>query len=113
MPVPYLGNVTKGWSRKTSIKVETQSVIDHEVVTSEKDKEYQANFQPVPAAKVDRKPESQRTWKWWSVIVRDKTVLFKTDDIFIDAYSQRFKVQSASDWRKSGFTKYEVIEDFT
>ena len=112
MPVPYLGNALKGWTRKTTIKVITQTVVDHEVSTTLIDKVFNVNFQPSPSAKVERKPESQRTWKWWSVILKDKTYLFKTDDIFIDAYGQRFKVQSATDWRTSGFTKYEVIEDF-
>lgn len=113
MSVPYLGNALKGWAKKTNIKVITQTVVDHETVESESDVSYHANFQPMPAAKVNRKPEEQRTWKWWSVIIMDKTVLLKTDDKIQNDSGQNFRVQQANDWRSSGFTKYEAIEDYT
>jgi len=112
MPVPYLGGALKGWTRKTTVKVIVQSVVNHETVETPTEKPYPANFQPMPPAKVARKPEEQRTWKWWSVIIRDRTVLLKTDDRIIDAEGFIYKIQQASDWRTSGFTKYEAIEDF-
>ena len=113
MSVPYLGNALKGWTRKTNITVVTQTVVDHETVESVSDVSYPVNFQPMPAAKVNRKPEEQRTWKWWSIIINNKTVLLKTDDIIQNDSGQKFRVQQANDWRESGFTKYEVIEDYT
>lgn len=155
MPVPYLGNVLKGWAKKTKITVITQTVVDHETVESKSDNVYLANFQPMPAAKVNRKPEEQRTWKWWSVIIKDKTVLFSTDDIIEESFgkffgfvsydeptpynnvvgfisydndtlqganflrygtdlsARKFRIEQANDWRSSGFTKYEVVEDYT
>lgn len=113
MGVPYLGNALKGWVKKTNITVITQSVVDHETVESEIPATYPANFQPMPAAKVNRKPEEQRTWKWWSLIIRDKTVLLTTDDIIQDDAGRKFRIEQANDWRESGFTKYEVVEDYT
>lgn len=112
MPVPYLGGALKGWTRKTNIKVVSQVILNHEVTNTEVLILYPANFQQVPPAKVARKPEEQRTWKWWSVIIRDRSLLLKTDDIIEDASGNRYKIESASDWRTSGFTKYEAIEDF-
>jgi len=113
MPVPYLGGALKGWTRKTNITIITQSVVDHETVESESTISYPANLQPMPAAKVNRKPEEQRTWKWWSVIIRDKTLLLSTDDIIKVDSGKKFRIDQASDWRESGFTKYEAIEDYT
>ena len=113
MPVPYLGNALKGWIKKTNITIISQSVVDHEVVEAETPKTYQANFQPMPAAKVNRKPEEQRTWKWWSVIIIDKIVLLETDDIIQDDSGKKFRIEQANDWRESGFTKYEAVEDYT
>ena len=112
MSVPYLGGVLKGWTPNTNVKIITQSVVNHEVVKTEVDKIYPANLQPMPAAKVNRKPEEQRTWTWWSMIIKDRTIILKTDDLIIDPSGQVYKIQSANDWRTSGFTKYEVIEDF-
>ncbi len=113
MSVPYLGNALKGWVKKTNITVISQSVVDHETVESESIGSYPANFQPMPAAKVARKTEEQRTWTWWSLIIRDKTILLKTDDIIQDDSGQKFRIEQANDWRSSGFTKYEAVEDYT
>lgn len=112
MPVPNLQGAVKGWTRITTIKVETQSVVDHRTVTISQDITAPMNFQPTPSAKVSRKPEEQRTWKWWSLIIRDFKLLLKTDDIVIDRYGRQFKIESADDWRSSGFTKYEAYENY-
>ncbi len=113
MPVPYLAGALKGWTKKTPVKIITQTVVDGDVIPVPTDKTYSINLQPMPAATVNRKPPEQRTWKWWSIILRDRTALLKTDDIMVAPSGLRFKIQSASDWRTSGFTKYEAIEDFT
>jgi hypothetical protein len=112
MPVPYLGNALKGWTKNANITVITQTVVDHETVESESAFSYPANFQPMPAAKVNRKPEEQRTWKWWSIIIQDKNFLMKTDDIIQDSAGRKFRIEQANDWRESGFTKYEAVEDY-
>lgn len=112
MPVPYLGNAMKGWTRKTDIKIVTQSIVDHQTTESTADANLDINFQPVPAFKVNRKPEEQRTWKWWSIIIKNPTVILKTDDIIIRPTGQRFRIQSGNDWTESGFSKYEAIEDY-
>jgi len=113
MPVPYLGNALKGWVQSSNITVITQSIVNHETVEAQADFIYPANFQPMPAAKVNRKPQEQRTWIWWSIIIQDKTVLLKTDDIIQDDSGRKFRIEQANDWRESGFTKYEVVEDYT
>lgn len=112
MPVPYMGNALKGWVKTTDITIITQTAVDHETVETESSVSHPANFQPMPAAKVNRKPGEQRTWKWWSVIIRDKIVLLKTDDIIQDDSGKKFRIEQANDWRKSGFTKYEALEDY-
>jgi len=112
MPVPQLAGAVKGWTKKRTIKVITQSIVDHRTVETESTITKPMNFQPMPPAVVNRKPEEQRTWDWWSVIIRDRTVLLKTDSIIIDSYGRSFRVQKANDWRESGFSKYEVIEDY-
>ena len=112
MGVPYLGNALKGWVKKTDITIITQSVVDHETVESESDVSFSANFQPMPAAKVARKPEEQRTWKWWSITITDKTLLLETDDVIQNDSGKKFRIEQANDWRSSGFTKYEAVEDY-
>ena len=112
MPVPYLGNAIKGWTRKTDVKIVTQTVVDFQTVEATADATLDINFQPMPDFKVNRKPEEQRTWKWWNIKITSSTVLLKSDDIIIRPSGQRFRIQSGADWRESGFSKYEAIEDY-
>ena len=112
MPGPYMAGALKGWTKKTTIKVVTQTVVDFETVKTESSKVLDINFQPMPAATVNRKPPEQRTWTWWSIIIKNPTVLLKTDDIIIRPSGQRFKIQSGKNWTESGFSKHEAIEDY-
>lgn len=111
MPVPYMANTLRGWTKVTAVKLITQSVVDHKTVKTETDAKLDINFQPMPAAKVNRKPEEERTWKWWSIIIK-RGPLLKTNDRIIRPSGQVFKIEQASDWSESGFTKYEAIEDY-
>ena len=112
MPEPYVAGALKGWTRKTPVKIVTQSVVDFQTVEATADATLDINFQPMPAFKVNRKPEEQRTWKWWSIIIKNDSVNLKTDDMIIRPSGQRFRIQSGADWRRSGFSKYEAIEDY-
>lgn len=110
MAVPYLAGALKGWTTKTSVILITQSVVNHQTTEAETATILDINRQPVPAARVNQKPEEQRTWKWWSFIIKQGPLL-KTDDIII-IDSIRYRIKSSSNWSESGFTKYEAIEDY-
>lgn len=112
MPVPYVAGALRGWTKVTPIKIVTQSVVDHETVETTSDVNLNINFQPMPPFKVNRKPEDQRSWDWWSIIIKNPTITLKTDDIIIRPSGQRFRIQSGNDWTESGFSKYEAIEDY-
>lgn len=110
MAVPYMKNTLRGWVKPTSVKLVIQSVINHKTVSTETSTILKLNKQPLKASIVERKPPEQRTWKWWSIIVKDG-ILLKTDDVIIIA-GLRYKIQSARDWTESGFQKYEAIEGY-
>jgi hypothetical protein len=112
MRVPYLGSAVKGWTRPVVCKVITKTVVDHEVVETPSTVTLDINYQPMPAAQVNRKPEEQRTWKWWTLIVKNPKITLKVDDT-VAIGSLKFRIQSFSDWTTSGFSGYEAIEDFT
>jgi hypothetical protein len=112
MAVPNLSRALRGWTKKTQCYIVTKSVVNHQV-----NPVFSApiildiNVQPVPAQTVDKKPEGQRAWKWWSIIIKSKDFYLKADDVVVIDYV-RYKIMNASDWRRSGFTKYEAIEDY-
>jgi len=110
MPVPYMAGALNGWTNNISVKIITQTISGHKTVESAAEEILDINLQPVPAQRVERKPEYQREWKWWSLIIKNGPLL-KIDDIII-VNSIRYKIQSVSNWASSGFHKYEAIEDY-
>ena len=111
MSVPYMSGALKGWTKKRTATIVTQSIIDHETFESETNEILDINIQPMPARQVDRKPEGQRSWQWFSIIIKNGPYLNTDDVIIID--SLRYKIEKGNDWRASGFTKYEAIADYT
>lgn len=117
MAVPYMANTLKGWTTKRTIQKMQQTVVNHKpTVSIVATYSVDINIQPVPQYKVDRKPDVQRTWKWWSIIIKNPPSsngepLFKTNDIIV-VNNIKYKIQSGSDWSESGFEKYECIEDY-
>jgi hypothetical protein len=113
MRVPYLGNAIKGWTKPIACLVVVKTVVDHEVVETPSEITLNINYQPMPSVQVSRKPEEQRTWKWWTFIIKNPTIQLKIDDV-VTIGSLTFRVQSGlSDWTTSGFSTCEAIEDFT
>jgi hypothetical protein len=105
-----MAEALKGWTKKISVKLITQSIVNHLTVEAETDATLDINKQPMPARQVDRKPEEQRSWVWWNFIVKNGPYL-NTDDIVIIS-DIRYRIMKGNDWRESGFTKYEAIEDY-
>lgn len=112
MAVPNLRRAVRGWVKTQTAQVTTQSIVNHRPTETTSSITAKMNFQPMPPAQVNRKPEEQRTWKWWSIIIQSKTVLLKTDDIIVDENGLSLRVEKANDWRTSGFSKYEAREDY-
>lgn len=110
MAVPHMARTMRGWIKKTSIERVTQTIVNHKTVESKTTVILKLNKQPMPARVVNRKPEEQRAWSWWSIIVT-KGPYLNTDEIFI-IDGIRFKIMSGKDWTESGFQKYEAIEDY-
>lgn len=110
MAVPYLAGALKGWTSKIDVEIVTgQNVVDFETIDITTPATLDCNFQPMPSEKVNRKPEEQRTWKWWSLIVK-KGPYLATDSIFI-VDNIKYRVVSGNNWTQSGFQKYECLEE--
>lgn len=111
MAVPNMARTLRGWTKKTNIKIVVQTVVNHKTVDTETPAILDCNFQPLKASVVNRKPEEQRTWIWWNIIVKNGPLL-KIDDVIIKD-SVRYKIELVHNWSESGFQKYEAIEDYT
>lgn len=88
-----------------------KTVVDHQMVEVQTSLNVDINYQPMPPAQVNRKPEEQRTWRWWTLIIKGQAPILKTDDVVvIGAYA--FRIQNARDWSTSGASIYEAIQSF-
>lgn len=115
MAVPNLSRALRGWTTNRTVNIVTKDFPDGELVETTTTVTLPINIQPMPAAQVSRRPEGQQTWSWWSLRIRDRTTLLKTDDIVVvplGSTVSNFRVEKAYDWRESGFTKYDVIQDY-
>lgn len=105
----------KGWTAKIPVLIVTKTVVDHQVTETPVNAILDINYQPMPASQVNRKPEEQRTWLWWTFIIKGRipSTLLKVDDV-VTIGAKTFRVQSGlRDWTTSGFSICEAIEDFT
>jgi hypothetical protein len=109
---PYIEGALKGWTQKLTATVITKTVVDHRVVETAVTMVLDINYQPMPSTQVNRKPEEQRTWIWWTLIIKGKTPLLKTDDM-VSLNGFNFRIQSGvRNIRTSGASIYEAIQDF-
>jgi hypothetical protein len=111
MKPPYIAGALKGWTAKLTVMFITKTVVDHRVQEVKTSAVVDINYQPMPPAQVARKPEEQRTWIWWTLIIKGQAPLLKTDDT-VSVNGLNFRIQNARDWRTSGASIYEAIQDF-
>lgn len=111
MAVPYVGNALNGWTKKQMVKIVHQFVVNH--LTQEKmtDVVLDMNLQPMPAQVVDRKPEAQREWRWWRLLVKEREATLSIDDVVV-VDGIPYRVRSVQDWGRSGYVRYEATEDY-
>lgn len=110
MAVPYMRQALRGWTKRINVELVTQTVVNHVPQESTTTITLDMNLQPMPTEAINRKPEGQRSWKWWSFFVKGDVYL-EPDTIFI-VDGKRFRVEKTHDWRSSGFTKGEAVEDY-
>lgn len=103
-----MAEALSNWGDTIQLKIVKNNVVDFQVQEQGLDViEFEAVLQPMPAQKVDRKPEDLRNWKWWTMYTEQR---LDADDVVQDADGLQFKIQSREDWRKAGFFKYELAE---
>jgi hypothetical protein len=107
---PQMKKCLRGWCRKKTVVTYTFQTVDFEQIWIPTDYEVWVNYQPMPAQRVDKKPEEERQWKFWDIIIDGKLKLNIKDWIVID--EKNFQVMSINDWSMCGFYHYECVESF-
>ena len=103
-----MASALRGWTKPTQLRVVSQTPVDFEVSEDTIAVEwFDGLLTPMPAQKVERKPEGLRTWKFWE--------LSTTKDLAVDSVVQDFnglqlRVQSKDDWGQAGIFNYDLCE---
>jgi hypothetical protein len=112
MAIPYVGGAIRGWTKRRTVRIVTKTVVDHVVTQTAELIPIAMNVQPMPAAKVNRKPEEQRSWEWFNVITLAKERILKVDDVItVDGIS--YRIESTQNWAEAGYRRYDAYEDYT
>lgn len=105
---PQVQNVFLNWLSTTQLKVIQKLPVDFElqedtlaVITVD------MVLQAMSPEKIQRKPEDQRTWKFWDGWSTERVQL---DATLQDPDGRQFKVESMNDWSQGGFFHYELLE---
>lgn len=111
MSIPNVSGALRGWTKKIPVIIIFQEIVDHKKVESESPAvKLEINLQPMPFEQIEKKPEEQRSWKWYSLWVRFGALLKTDDKIIIE--NVKYRIMKSGNWRDGGYQFYEVIEDY-
>lgn len=105
---PQMGSALLGWGIPVQMKIISKQPVDFELqedVVAVPTLEMM--LQAMSPQKVDRKPENERTWKWWDGWSIKRVPL---DSVMQDPDGKEFRVSSVRDWSQAGFFAYELVE---
>lgn len=112
MAIPNVSGALRGWTQRRTVTLVTKAIENFQTVETTTSKKMLIHVQPMPAKQVDRKPEEQRSWKWWTIWLRDGGKSLNTDDIVV-VDEKGYRIEKVKDWRPGGYTEYEAVEDYT
>lgn len=106
--IPNVMSALNNWTTPVQMRLVSRVAVDFEAVENVLAiNGFEAVMEPMPSQKVDRKPEGERSWKWWEVWSTTKLV---TDDVVQDQDGLQFRVQSVTDWSQAGYYEYSMVQ---
>lgn len=111
MAIPNVSGVLRGWTQKRQVRVVKKSVINFLVVQTAEIVTLDILVQPLQPEKVRRKPEEQRAWRWYSILIRTPAPDLPIDSqVWIGPLA--YKIESRQPWDEAGFRRYEATQDY-
>jgi hypothetical protein len=109
--LPDVSSAMHGWFKKMTFYRVTKTIIDFELVENSEAFDFLGVWQPLSARQIAYKPEGQRAWKWFQVHAEPSLALIP--DEVISYQGTQYRVKGVSNYDEYGYTKYDLIEDFT
>jgi hypothetical protein len=112
MAIPIVSGAFRGWTKRREVRLVTKIVVNHLVELTAEIFTLDIMVQPLQPEKINRKPEEQRSWKWFSIIMKGKCPELPIDSqIWVDGIA--YKIESRQPWTEAGYRRYEATQDYT
>lgn len=112
MSMPYLGRAFRGWTKRRKVYKITKKTINYLTVQTATVEIFDIMISPLQPEKVQRKPEEQRSWKWYNLLTKSKNTALSIDDIILVS-GIYYRIESVQPWTEAGYRRYEATEDYT
>jgi len=111
MAIPNVSGALRGWTKRQTVRVITKAVLNFVIQQTAIVYTFDINVQPLQPEKVNRKPEEQRAWKWFSITTKASNPILEIDSqIVVNGIS--YRIDSINDWSDAGFRHYEATQDY-
>lgn len=111
MSIPYVGKVLNGWTKKTQCYFVTQTIVDYVPVNTAQVKTISLFIAPLRPSEVQRKPENERAWKWFSILEPVRYSELRINDLIL-VNGVFFRIDSKQPWDDAGYRRYHATEYF-
>lgn len=112
MSIPYVAGAFRGWTKRRLVRVITKQVVNHVIQQIAYLHTFDIMVQPLQPEKVNRKPEEQRAWKWFSIVTKSSNPELSIDSqLVVDGIA--YRIESRQPWKEAGYRRYEATEDYT
>lgn len=112
MALPNVSSALRGWTKKTPCKRVTKTIINFKQTETVSNVILDMMITPMQPEKIQRKPEEQRSWRWYQAHIRSKEQQLNFDDKIIMATGKTYRIEAVGPWGDAGFYYYEMVEDY-
>ena len=110
--IPNVSGALRGWTQRTMVRIITKTVVNHVIVQVAQIIWMDLLIQPLQPERVRRKPEEQRSWKWFSIITKASNQALTVDcQIVVGGIS--YLIDSIQPWIDAGYRRYEATEGYS
>lgn len=112
MSIPNVSGAFRGWTKKRTVRIIEKTIINHLMTYRAEIVRLDIFISPLQPEKVRRKPEEQRSWKWYNILIKSGKRELKINDQ-IQVAGIVYVIDSVQPWDESGYRRYEATENYT
>lgn len=112
MSIPTVSGAFRGWTKRRTVRIVTKAVVNHVIKQTAEIVTMDIMISPLRPEEVNRKPEEQRAWKWYSFLVKGNTRELPIDAQLVVG-DLAYRIGARQPWTEAGYRRYHATEDYT